>query len=293
MGECSIVTFLTSGSCTKLGQKSIKYQNTFVLSQLSDSVIRVVEKFVNKNIQCVNGIAHGKMRSKTTDAKGMNEICYICNNVTEQPLQNLYETRSTHSNTKISDFVHKFLENLQTHRQFNANPLTKQAAGLCDQCFTTINEYDLACVTAERIEKSLRAILLQTDALFVDEKQVNQDCDDGAASCDDEECDNRDDQPMRALAAESVAFDELENIENVEICLVEPIIEADFDEFDNLSEDEVGTDDAKQSTTVTVGKIGPNRRNRSSNADGDDDERPYECCVCQTTFSHKKDLKVL
>lgn len=214
--------------------------------------------------------------------------CYICNNVIEQrPLQDLYETTSTHSNTKICDFVRKFLGSIETHRRFDANHEWNTNDGdtfVCDQCLSTINEYDLACVTAERIEKSLRAILLQTDALFVN---VNKDNEESEGDV------SRGDQLMDVLESESVELDELENIENVEICMVEPKIEASFDEFDdNLSQDDFETDKGEQSSE-TMEESRRSTRRRPLEAGGDDTKRSFECSVCQTTFSHKKDLKVL
>lgn len=95
------------------------------------------------------------------------KICYICNIQTTLYSKNLIETKSEHTNTPIADFISKFLGNYPSYRNWGAvyeTKITDERFG-CIECIAKINEYDLACVTAERIENELREILLLTVAL--------------------------------------------------------------------------------------------------------------------------------
>lgn len=66
-----------------------------------------------------------------------------------------------HTETQISDFVIRWLNNKPPNRQID----TWTYSCICKGCFNKINEYDMFCVTAERIDKELRDTFLTTEAI--------------------------------------------------------------------------------------------------------------------------------
>lgn len=100
----------------------------------------------------------------------MSQLCYICNVKSRVYSRNLYETRSKHTKTRISDFV---LDWLTGHRQ-NRPDVTRDDNCVCANCLGKINRYDLMCVSVKRLETELRDTFLLTESLFkvVDEEKI-------------------------------------------------------------------------------------------------------------------------
>lgn len=90
------------------------------------------------------------------------ENCFICNATSVFYSRNLYKTKSKYSETRICEFIRRFLGNYPTERDCsNDNEYC-----VCIECLRKIDEYDLASMTAKRMERELSDVLLQTEALF-------------------------------------------------------------------------------------------------------------------------------
>lgn len=73
--------------------------------------------------------------------------------------KNIFKLSSKYSETPICDFIVKFLGK-------ETNRLCDEENVVCSDCLTKIDEYDWACLTVERVERELRATLLQTEAAY-------------------------------------------------------------------------------------------------------------------------------
>lgn len=85
------------------------------------------------------------------------QTCYVCNQHTESYFQNLNETKSDHTNTRICDFLTKWLGK-------NAQIDNLDDDCICVDCLNKVNEYDLLCVAANEIENGLRDTFLLTES---------------------------------------------------------------------------------------------------------------------------------
>lgn len=84
--------------------------------------------------------------------------CYICNNMTTDFCTNMFELKSQHSNTRICEYLKKFLGNFESLR--NADSELNCA---CSDCLNRIDEYDWACVMSARFEQELIETLLNAE----------------------------------------------------------------------------------------------------------------------------------
>lgn len=101
--------------------------------------------------------------------------CYICNTTSVFYSRNLFKTKSKYSETRICEFIRKFLGNYPSERELISNSNENEHC-VCIECLNKIDEYDLATMTAKRMESELRDILLHTEALFYrDSKSINVD----------------------------------------------------------------------------------------------------------------------
>lgn len=128
------------------------------------------------------------------------EQCYICN--TPSALySDLSKTRSTHTKTPICDFIDRIVgDTVAATERVHWNDCI-----VCIECLGKIDEYDLACQTAHRVENELRKLLLRPKSEFVepvvifdsdndevhdvesvDNVKIN-DCEVDAVACDDDE----------------------------------------------------------------------------------------------------------
>lgn len=118
----------------------------------------------------------GKRKKTPNEVKAKLQTCYICNCVKDRQYGTLYETRSKHSEIRISDFIQRILGDVETQRKIDSeneyNPNY-----VCNDCVEKIDEYDLACVTAERVENVLRTMILQSQQAFLDNQQNSGDHD--------------------------------------------------------------------------------------------------------------------
>lgn len=96
----------------------------------------------------------------------IGQICFLCNTTESETFINLYEALTTHSNTPVFDFVWKFLDDKPSVRDDTVDAANSNWNSLCIGCFQKINEYDLACETATRLEEELRWELSQTEATY-------------------------------------------------------------------------------------------------------------------------------
>lgn len=77
--------------------------------------------------------------------------------------RNLFKTKSKYSETRIYDFIYKFLGKLPSVRQLNASNNDNDDC-VCIECLGKIDEYDLATITARRVETELRDLLLHAES---------------------------------------------------------------------------------------------------------------------------------
>lgn len=97
--------------------------------------------------------------------------CYICNASTVFYSRNLFKTKSKYSETRICEFIRRFLGNYPSQREFISNDSNENEHCVCNECLNKIDEYDLARENFQRMEKELRAILLHTEDLFYKENK--------------------------------------------------------------------------------------------------------------------------
>lgn len=96
----------------------------------------------------------------------ITRICFLCNTTESESFVNLYEALTSHSNTPVFDFVWKFLDDKPSVRDDTVDAANSNWNSLCIGCFQKIDEYDLACETASRLEEELRWELSQTEATY-------------------------------------------------------------------------------------------------------------------------------
>lgn len=100
-----------------------------------------------------------------------HKICFICNTTASENFVNLYEAVTKHSQTQIFDFVWKFMDNQPSVRDDSIDAANSNWSSVCARCLDRINEYDLACVTANKFEQELRADLFQTETFYARRQQ--------------------------------------------------------------------------------------------------------------------------
>lgn len=93
--------------------------------------------------------------------------CYICTMTSVFYSRNLFKTKSKYSETRIYDFICKFLGKLPSTR-----PTSKDDC-VCIECLGKIDEYDLATITARRVEAELRDFLLHAESSIAQESKVH------------------------------------------------------------------------------------------------------------------------
>lgn len=104
----------------------------------------------------------GQPKPTTSKTPDDQKSCYICNMSSDFFHRNLYETKSKHTFTRISDLIRKWLGQNSSTRKIDQN----DENCICTDCLDKVNEYDLMCATAERIECELRETFLHTESLL-------------------------------------------------------------------------------------------------------------------------------
>lgn len=79
--------------------------------------------------------------------------------------KNIYKLASKHTETPICDFIVKFLGKELSRVVTNED----EENIVCTDCLNKIDEYDMACMTVERVERELRAALLLTESIYATE----------------------------------------------------------------------------------------------------------------------------
>lgn len=92
--------------------------------------------------------------------------CYICNAMSVFYTRNLFKTKSKYSETRLCEFIRKFLGNYPSERELASDDGGDNENCVCMECLNKIDEYDLASITAKRVEIELRDLLLHTEASF-------------------------------------------------------------------------------------------------------------------------------
>lgn len=119
--------------------------------------------------------------------------CYICHNSTELYQKNLYKTKSKYSETPIWDFLIKLTKGNVEFEEYIVDTATEslETCVVCTKCLQLIDEYDLACVTTQRIEKQLLGLLVDKklrpsdDPLIPHFAEVNESHDDFMLDAED------------------------------------------------------------------------------------------------------------
>lgn len=81
--------------------------------------------------------------------------CYICRTKSPFYCPNILIQTSRHTDTPII----KFLEKFSGQGIFDTSDKTLINQVICEDCLLKINEYDLACMTAQNIENELRSLI--------------------------------------------------------------------------------------------------------------------------------------
>lgn len=203
-----------------------------------------------------------------------SDYCVVCNNLTKLCEQNADELRSQHSETRICDLIQRCLGTRKLHRNID-DKLTWHVRICCD-CISKVNDYDLACVTAERAGNELQQMILQTDQIYMDNDM---------------------------LATEKIETRENPALEVSNYC-IKKVEDETTDYCVNLDEVEI----FETSTRRTQNEDHGSEDGAYSDAENDLDEstgdecqdvaenpkpkRIYECDSCKATFSLWKELRV-
>lgn len=94
--------------------------------------------------------------------------CFICN--AESNRYAPISTKSKHTNTKIIEFIQKFLNDNNSNRSFGCD---FNEPDICCECIDKINEYDFACSMAIRVAEDMCEILQQTESMLATKAENN------------------------------------------------------------------------------------------------------------------------
>lgn len=97
--------------------------------------------------------------------------CYICDSSVESELNNIFEVLSGHSQTPVHLFLEKFVgHSLSSRPNFSDF--------LCQQCVDKFNEYDLAVLTAQRVQHEVLESFIATTNKYEEFKLESMEQDD-------------------------------------------------------------------------------------------------------------------
>lgn len=165
--------------------------------------------------------------------------------------RNLFKTKSKYSETRLCDFIAKILGDYpkrECETDSNEN-------FVCAECLGKIDEYDLACVTANRVETELRVLLLKSESLSSTEAKL---------------------EPTEGLFMEPIKILEAEDGAEVETNYSDN--DADGHQNDDVADDE---DYIPSAILITS----PNRkRTVSTRLRNVTDNQEYSCKRCDMTF---------
>lgn len=208
------------------------------------------------------------------------DSCIVCNSVCKLCEQNIGDLRSQHSEARMCDLIQRSLGTAKLHRNIEGE-LSRLC--VCYDCITKINEYDLACVTAERAGLELQQMLLATDQLYktndllknhkVQTTRATMSADSNYDGCDNNDADETNDFCVSLNKIEVFETPTLQTHDNDDV-------DEEDDENDNaLSEAE---NDSEESIRNEIQHVVDNPKAK----------RIYECDTCPEKFNLWKELRV-
>lgn len=223
---------------------------------------------------------NSQIRTESLDISQINRnSCIVCNNVKKLDEQNIGELISQHSETRMCDLIHRCLDTYKLHRNIDDESYCLR---ICHDCVLKLNEYDLACVTAERIGYELQQMLLQTDQLFVEndtfkpnkiQSRRNTLSDNSNGCFENNAEDETNDYGMS-----------LDKVEIFEVPTLQTHDEHNDDDNDNDIDDALS--DLENDSTESIGNEVQNL------VDDTKAKRIYECDTCPEKFNLWKELRV-
>lgn len=220
------------------------------------------------------------INTESSNESVQDHNCFVCNAESKLFAEHLMEIKSEHSQTSVCDLIKQFLGDDAVHRSIEVE-LFQNSTHICSECISRINEYDLACVTAERIGNELRELLLHTDSHYSRNKSCTLNEVPNVKS--DEESDEEPDSNGFGGGSEDLAEegDEIRNVAVVEIKVedscVDNIATPDVD-VDTISDLESELNEAEDD--VILSKNGTKMK------------RVYECQLCPKKFELWKEMRV-
>lgn len=201
------------------------------------------------------------------------DSCIVCNNLKKLNERNIGELLSQHSESRMSDLIQRILGANKLHRNVDDG---SHCLRICCDCVLKLNEYDLACVTAERVQHELQQMLLQTDKLYVenDALESNEIHSRRNTKFDDSnDCfDNNYEDESNAY---SIIIDKVEVFDS-------PTVQTHNEPNGN----DAALSDLENDSTGSIGDEAPNL------ADNTKAKRIYECDTCPEKFNLWKELRV-
>lgn len=199
--------------------------------------------------------------------------CIVCNSETKLYEQNIGESMSQHSGARICDLIQRCLGASKLHRNIDDD---SYGLCICYDCVSKLNEYDLACVTAERVAYELQQMLLQTDQLYVENDALKTNKIQTRRNTmleDSNYCfDNNDEDETKDFC---VSLDTVEVFES-------PTLRTDDEHNENDDASSDSENDSKESIGNVVQNVVDNTRAK----------RIYECDTCPEKFNLWKELRV-
>lgn len=201
--------------------------------------------------------------------------CIVCNNVKKLDEQNIDDLMSQHSETRLSDLIHRCLGAYKLHRNIDDESYYLR---ICQDCVVKLNEYDLACVTAERVGYELQQMLLQTDQLYVENDTFRSNKIESRRNTISENSnyciDSKDEDEDEAIDC-SISLDKVEVFEA-------PTLQT----HDEQNENDAALSDLEKDSSESIGNEVQNL------VDNTKAKRIYECDTCPLTFDLWKELRV-
>lgn len=202
------------------------------------------------------------------------DSCIVCNNLKKLNERNIGELLSQHSDTRICDLIHRCLNAHKLHRNIDDE---SHCLRICCDCLLKLNEYDLACVTAARVQNELQQMLLQTDQLYV-----------GNDALESNKIHSR-----RNIISDGLNYYGFDNNYEDEInehCMSIDKVEV-FDSpalhtHNDPNENENALSDSENNSTESIGDEAQNL------VDSTKAKRTYECDTCSEKFNLWKQLRV-
>lgn len=114
------------------------------------------------------------------------ESCFVCGTSTVSYNRNPFKILSKYTRTRICTFFDAFLDQNPSKR----TEWTDRC--VCTTCLVKINDYDLACQTAERIENELRELLQRDKIVLVKVESVKMEESAESAADDGDAVDSED-----------------------------------------------------------------------------------------------------